>query len=100
MPLDGRQTEEIFLTAAQSLFAVVLLSDFEFSLKDSFWLFLLFFGQACYPLVEKQVGIDSLHVRYGFAWIYMALAMGMLAFSQRKRSNLVGLGRHFMGRKA
>ncbi len=99
MHLDDRQTEEIFLTAAQSLFAVVVLSDFEFSLKDSFWLFILFFGQACYPLIEESVGIDSVHMRYGFAWVYVALAVVLMVFSRRKRDNLGGLFRCFLNCK-
>jgi len=93
MRLDGQQAEEIFLTAAQSLFAVILLSDFEFSLRDGFWLFALFIAQAVYPLVEKTVGVDAVHVRYGFAWGYMGLSLMFLALSSKRRGNLAQLGR-------
>lgn len=78
MVLDGRQQEEIFLTAAQSLFALVLIADFRFSVKEALWLFVLFFAQAAYPLVENRVGMDAVHVRWGFAWLYILLSFGLL----------------------
>jgi len=99
MELDARQVEEIFLTGAQSLFAVVVLSDRRFSLKEALTLFVLFFLQAAYPAVEKQVGIDSIHVRMGFAWMYVGLSGGIVITSKRFRENLVNLGRVFIGKR-
>lgn len=98
MALDARQVEEIFLTGAQSLFAVVVLSDRRFSLKEASALFLLFFLQAAYPAVERQVGVDSIHVRLAFAWMYVGLAGGIVITSPRFRANLVNLARVFAGR--
>ncbi len=45
MPLDARQREEIFLTSAQSLFALIVISDFRFSLGEALLLFALFVPQ-------------------------------------------------------
>ncbi len=45
MHLDGRQREEIFLTAAQSLFALVVIADFQFSVVEAVLLFILFVPQ-------------------------------------------------------
>src|SRR5712692_2264233 len=42
MHLDARQAEEILLTGAQSIFAVVILADFRFSVVDAALVFLLF----------------------------------------------------------
>lgn len=88
MELDMRQREEIFLTAAQSLFAVAVIANLEFSVKESVWLFLLFFLQAAYPAVEPWTGVDSLHVRWGFAGLYVALTALVLL---RDRSQLRGM---------
>ncbi len=99
MALDARQVEEIFLTGAQSLFAVVVLSDRRFSMKEALAFFVLFFLQAAYPAVEGQVGIDSIHVRLAFAWVYVGLAGGIVITSLRFRSNLANLMRVFLGRR-
>jgi cation:H+ antiporter len=45
LPLDGRQREELFLTAAQSAFAVAVLLSRSLSVREAFALFGLFMGQ-------------------------------------------------------
>ena len=45
MHLDARQTEEIFLTAAQSLFAIAVLANLSFSLAEAGLIFVLFVTQ-------------------------------------------------------
>jgi cation:H+ antiporter len=45
MHLDARQREEMFLTSAQSLFALIVISDFRFSLGEALVLFVLFVPQ-------------------------------------------------------
>jgi cation:H+ antiporter len=60
MHLDARQREEIFLTSAQSLFALIVVSDFRFSLGEAVLLFVLFMPQFLYThglgrLVEAGV---------------------------------------------
>ena len=49
LQLDGRQEEEILLTAAQSLFAVILLLDLRLSLWGAGMIFGLFAAQLVYP---------------------------------------------------
>ena len=75
MPLDSRQTTEIFLTAAQSLFAAVVIMDMRISLKEAGMLFVLFFAQLLFPLQEA---------RLAFASLYMLLSLVML-FTSRER---------------
>lgn len=66
MPLDARQVEEVFLTSAQSLFAMVVLMNLTFSLREAITLAALFSAQIFFPQAS---------VRYGFAGLYIALAI-------------------------
>jgi len=99
MVLDARQAEEIFLTSAQSFLGVVILSNLRFSLKEAFVLFVLFAAQAFYPLLEPHVGLPSVYVRLGFAWLYLAVGIGMLIASGNSRNDLRALVRAFFKRE-
>ena len=67
LPLDERQTQELFLTSAQSLFAAILLADLNFSKREALVLFALF---------ALQFGMPD--TRGWFTWIYLALSVGYL----------------------
>jgi cation:H+ antiporter len=81
LPLDARQQEEVLLTAAQSLFAVVLLLDLRLSLVGAFALFALFIVQMLAPetrgiitityfvLTAVALFISRRHVRRAFQWM-------------------------------
>ncbi|MEA2626849.1 MAG: cation:H+ antiporter [Candidatus Binatota bacterium] len=69
MPLDARQVEEILLTAAQSLFAVAVLSDLDFSLRDAGVLAGLFISQLFFT--------DPV-ARYGYSIAYIVLTVVVL----------------------
>ena len=45
LPLDSLQREELFLTAAQSVFAVAVLANRSMSVREAWMLFGLFIGQ-------------------------------------------------------
>lgn len=60
LPLDQRQRDEIMLTAAQSLFAVVLLLDLRLSLWGAGALFTLFTIQMVLP--ETRAAITAVYV--------------------------------------
>ena len=45
LPLDSLQREELFLTAAQSVFAVAILVNRSISVREALALFFLFIGQ-------------------------------------------------------
>ncbi|HWC31904.1 MAG TPA: sodium:proton exchanger, partial [Actinomycetota bacterium] len=45
LPIDSRQRQEIFLTAAQSFFAVAILSNLSMSVREAWMLFGLFWAQ-------------------------------------------------------
>lgn len=86
MPMDDHQMHELLLTAAQSLFAVVLLARMRLGLRGALVLLALFIGQFAAPLyepyVENLLGIphmpDGLHIVY--SGLYIALALGMMLY--------------------
>jgi cation:H+ antiporter len=57
MPLDVRQDQEILLTAAQSIFAVVVLMNLKLSLWEAGGLFFLFVVQLISPEIRFEVSI-------------------------------------------
>lgn len=67
LPTDGRQTEELLLTAAQSLLAVVLIMNLRMTMWEGALLAVLFFAQFLTP--------HSLVPRDAFSALYIALAI-------------------------
>lgn len=57
LPLDGRQQDEVLLTAAQSLFAVTLLLDRRLSLSGAGILFGLFAVQFIWPNTRVELSV-------------------------------------------
>jgi cation:H+ antiporter len=82
MELDQRQIEEMFLTAAQSLFAVAILANLSFSLGEALIIFLLFSTQLFFPDPE---------FRFYYSFLYVALAVGMIVFKKDVRRGVAGL---------
>lgn len=81
--LDSRQAEEIFLTAAQSLFGIAVMCDLRLSVRESLVLLVLFVTQLFFA--------DPL-VRYGFAFIYITLGVALMIRKRKKFSQLLRLG--------
>ncbi|MEK6646324.1 MAG: sodium:calcium antiporter [Candidatus Firestonebacteria bacterium] len=69
MHLDARQTEEILLTSAQSLFAISILLNSKFSIKEALTLFILF---------ATQIFFTSETARYVYVVLYLILTVVML----------------------
>ena len=82
MELDQRQIEEMFLTAAQSLFAVAILANLSFGLIEAIVIFVLFSTQLFFP--------DPLF-RFYYSFLYIALALGMMIFKRDVRNGVLGL---------
>ncbi|MBI3989898.1 MAG: sodium:calcium antiporter [candidate division NC10 bacterium] len=82
MVLDGRQVEEILLTAAQSAFGVAVLGSFRFSLGKAAMLFLLFATQLLFTTPEA---------RHTYAIVYLILTAGVLVVSRSSRQGFFGL---------
>lgn len=79
MFLDHRQIEEVFLTAAQSLFALLVIMDLKFSWKAALILFALFLTQLLFP---------STAVRYVYGSLYIILSAIMLIRSKILRNGV------------
>ena len=86
LPIVGQQREELFLTAAQSLFAVAILINLSMTVREALTLFGLFVVQ----FVAGAVGPESIHdeVRIFTALVYIVLALGIFV---RGRQQIVPL---------
>ena len=83
MPLDDRQTEEMFLTASQSLLGLVMLANLRFGLGEALLLLSFFLLQFVFPASSARILI---------AWGYLITACAYL-FNHRFRRSLVDLFR-------
>ena len=99
LPLDDRQAQEVFLTAAQSLFAVILLATLFLGTRGALALFVLFTTQLVLPLFEEPLrlltGTDiSLEDgRWWFSFIYLGAIILVVVFSGQRRRALIALPR-------
>jgi cation:H+ antiporter len=75
LPLDGRQREELFLTAAQSAFAIAVFLDMRMSKREAWMLFGLF---------GTQLFITNEWFRIIYGIGYLILCAGLL-FSRRRQ---------------
>lgn len=82
MHLDARQTEEIFLTAAQSLFAIAVLANLSFSLAEAGLIFVLF---------ATQLFFTDPVFRHAYAIAYIVLTVLWLIVSPSSRQGLVAM---------
>ena len=84
LPLDARQHEEFFLTAAQSLFALSLLLPLRLGLKSAAALLGLFVLQVSLAFVFRDDEARTVASLTALAWVYLVLA-AVLAFHHRRR---------------
>jgi len=97
MPMDSRQVEEVFLTAAQSAFAIAVFASMSISFREAALLAGLFSTQLLSPLVLP--GDIDIAVRYGYGAIYLLLAL-LTLFQDRGTIPVVFReARHLGGRK-
>jgi cation:H+ antiporter len=82
---DFEQKEEVFLTAAQSLFAVAVIANLRITRNEALMMLALFFGQFLLPYSP---------VRIGFGIAYILLAVGIFAFSPDARSGMASALKH------
>jgi cation:H+ antiporter len=86
LPLDGRQGHELWLTAAQSLFAVALLLKGNLTVRNALSLAGLFLAQLLWPFN------DTLASWAVFTGLYIIRAVVLLA-ERRRRAGLGGIWR-------
>jgi len=75
MPLDPRQHEEFFLTAAQSIFGVSLLLRLRFGVTSAAVLFALFAIQLVVAFVFRNDAARAINSLTALAWVYLAAAV-------------------------
>ncbi len=75
LPLDERQTEEVLLTAAQSVFALAIIMDRRVSVYEALALMGLFLIQFALP---------SVHARILLSWVYLILSVPILIHHRRE----------------
>ena len=87
LPLDTVQREELFLTAAQSFFAVAVISSLTLSLREAGFLFSLFWFQ----FILGAIVPESLHgiERIGVGILYLILGSGSSCERSRRSPTLV-----------
>ena len=91
LPLDARQTEEMLLTTAQSMFAVIVLADLRFSVREALVLFVLF---------VSQLFLTSPAARYACAALYVVLTLAIaVTGGAEKRRALRGLSEMVFARR-
>lgn len=73
LPLDTRQQHEVWLTAAQSAFAVAVLVSLSLNRKEALALFGLF-------MVQFLIPIDGVHLV--MTYVYLVLALGLFILNQ------------------
>lgn len=74
LPMEPRQVEEVFLTAAQSLFAVSIFMSLSISFWEAALLFLMF---------STQLALTAEAVRYGYGIAYLLLAVASFLYDRR-----------------
>jgi cation:H+ antiporter len=83
LPFDSKQAAEIWITAAQSLFAIAILVNFRISVKESLLLFGLFLSQVVIEfgiiqLVEEPTATDySILLLQLYTVVYLVLAAAL-----------------------
>jgi cation:H+ antiporter len=82
---DFEQREEVFLTAAQSLFAVAVIANLFITRTEALTMLVLFLGQFLLPYSP---------VRIGFGIAYIVLAVGIFAASREARGGLLSAFKH------
>jgi cation:H+ antiporter len=85
MHLDARQAEEIFLTAAQSVLAIVVLANLSFGLWEAVLLISLFVMQFVFPTTEIRIIL-------GYVYLLVTLAHLISPTFRRSAWDLIRLG--------
>ncbi|MBI2339557.1 MAG: sodium:calcium antiporter [Deltaproteobacteria bacterium] len=71
MVMDSRQSEEIFLTAAQSVLALVIIMNLRFSITEALILFVLFVTQLFFTSTEARDIYAIVYLALGIGWFFI-----------------------------
>jgi cation:H+ antiporter len=96
LPFDDKQAAEIWITAAQSLFAIAVLANLKIAVWEGFVLLAAFLTQVLVEFAiiqlytEPQATALSIGVLYAYTAVYLVVAVAILA---RRRSAVLHLVR-------
>ncbi|WP_128477722.1 sodium:calcium antiporter [Halorussus pelagicus] len=94
LPFDEKQQAEIWITAAQSFFALGILANFEISVREAIVLLVLFLSQVVAEfaviriLAEPQAGEWSMLILYAYTAVYLVLGAALFVL---RRGELRGI---------
>ncbi len=71
MPLDARQSEEILLTVAQSLFGLMVIANLRFSITEALLLFVLFITQLFFTSTEARTIYAFIYIAFALGWFFI-----------------------------
>ncbi|MFC4548930.1 MULTISPECIES: sodium:calcium antiporter [Halorussus] len=96
LPFDHKQTAEIWITAAQSFFALAILSNFEISVREAVAILVLFLTQlvaefyVIRTVAEPQATELSILILYAYTAVYLVLGAVLFAMRRAELKYLVG----------
>ncbi|MFT4923799.1 MAG: cation:H+ antiporter, partial [Haloarculaceae archaeon] len=95
LPFDAEQSGEIWLTAAQSFFAIAILVDFSISMREAVALFTLFISQVLIEFIFLKVyqpfPDPKIALLLAYTAIYMVLGIALFVRRRRKLGRLLEL---------
>ncbi|PSQ20448.1 sodium:calcium antiporter [Halobacteriales archaeon QS_9_67_17] len=93
LPFDAKQQAEIWITAAQSLFAIAILVNLNISLREAILLLVLFLTQVFveFLIIRDLVAFpfDSYELLVGYTVVYVVLAVGLFVARREALRRLV-----------
>ncbi len=90
LPFDSKQAAEIWITAAQSFFAIAILTNFEISTREAIALLVLFGSQVLVEFYVIQTYVEpvatslSMSTLYAYTAVYLLVGSGL--FLRRRES--------------
>jgi len=95
LPFDQKQAAEVWITAAQSYFALAILCNFEISLREAVVLFGLFISQVLieFALIRDIVvlPLSSYELLIGYTGLYLVAGTALFALRRKSLAQLFGL---------
>ncbi|ELZ31183.1 sodium/calcium exchanger membrane region [Halogeometricum pallidum JCM 14848] len=96
LPFDSKQAAEIWITAAQSLFAIAILTNFEISTREAVTLLVLFVTQVLAEFYVIQTYGEpaatnlSMTILYAYTAVYLVLGFALFFKRRESLTELVG----------
>jgi len=95
LPFDQKQAAEIWITAAQSYFALAILVNFEITIREAIVLFGLFISQVLieFALIRDLLVLPfgSYELLVGYTVLYLVIGTALFAVRRRALARLFGL---------